>query len=309
MTPVTPATPATRHFLDVDDLDAAELEQVLEAAEVPVSDVRPAFGGRGAALLFEKPSLRTRNSMELAVLQLGGHPVTMGKEEAGIDTRETAEDIARVLSRYHGLIAARVFDHGKLARLASAATVPVVNMLSDQAHPCQTLADLLTLRQRFGALKGRVIAYVGDGNNVCTSLMLGATMQQMEIRVATPRGYAPPEGPVERARHRGEVVVTDDPVAAVRGADVVYTDVWASMGQEAEADSRRQVFAGFTVDDELMDAAGPDAVFLHCLPAHRGEEVTASVLEGPQSLVWQQAENRLHAQRGLLSWLLTEGVQ
>ena len=306
VTPATPATPATRHFLDVDDLDAAELEQVLEAAEVAVSDVRPVFGGRGAALLFEKPSLRTRNSMELAVLQLGGHPVTMGREEAGIDTRETAEDIARVLSLYHGLIAARVFDHGKLERLASAATVPVVNMLSDQAHPCQTLADLLTLRQRFGALKGRVIAYVGDGNNVCTSLMLGATMQQMEIRVATPPGYAPPEGPVERARGRGEVVVTDDPLAAVRGADAVYTDVWASMGQEAEADSRRQVFAGFTVDDELMDAAAPDAVFLHCLPAHRGEEVTASVLEGPQSLVWQQAENRLHAQRGLLLWLLTE---
>jgi ornithine carbamoyltransferase len=237
-------------------------------------------------------------------VQLGGHPITIGRDEAGIDTRETAEDIARVLSRYHAVIAARVFDHAKLERLASTSTVPVVNMLSDDAHPCQALADLLTLRQHFGNLKGRVIAYVGDGNNVCTSLMLGSVMEQMEVRVATPSGYAPPAVMVERARDRGEVIVTEDPMAAVRGADAVYTDVWASMGQEAEAESRRQAFAGFTVDDSLMAAAGTEAVFLHCLPAHRGEEVSASVLEGPQSLVWQQAENRLHAQRGLLSWLL-----
>ncbi len=296
----------TRHLLDVDDLDGDELDQVLEAAEIPWGEIAPVFGGRGAALLFEKPSLRTRNSMEMAVVQLAGHPVTMGGEEAGIDTRETAEDIARVLSRYHAVIAARVFDHGKLERLASVATVPVVNMLSDDAHPCQTLADLLTLRQHFGALKGKAIAYIGDGNNVCTSLMLGAAMQQMEVRVATPPGYAPPDGSVERARDRGDVLITDDPYAAVRDADAVYTDVWASMGQEAEAARRRQEFAGFTVDDALMEAAAPDAVFLHCLPAHRGEEVAASVLEGPQSLVWQQAENRLHAQRGLLYWLLSE---
>jgi ornithine carbamoyltransferase len=164
----------------------------------------------------------------------------------------------------------------------------------------------LTLRQHFGALKGRVIAYVGDGNNVCTSLMLGAVMEHMEVRVATPTGYAPAPASVERARDRGEVLVTDDPLAAVRGADAVYTDVWASMGQEAEADNRREAFAGFTVDERLMEAAAPDAVFLHCLPAHRGEEVAAAVLEGPQSLVWQQAENRLHAQRGLLYWLLVE---
>jgi ornithine carbamoyltransferase len=244
--------------------------------------------------------------MELAVVQLGGHPVTILRDEAGIDTRETAEDIARVLSRYHAVIGARVFDHATLERLASASSVPVVNMLSDEAHPCQALADLLTLRQHFGALKGRSIAYVGDGNNVCTSLMLGATMQDMEVRVATPTGYAPPATVVARARERGEVIVTDDPVAAVRGADAVYTDVWASMGQENESETRRQAFAGFTVDDRLMEAAAADAVFLHCLPAHRGEEVSASVLEGPQSLVWQQAENRLHAQRGLLYWLLVE---
>jgi ornithine carbamoyltransferase len=292
----------TRHFLDIDDLDADELDAVLEAAEN--THPRPVIAGKGAALIFEKPSLRTRSSMELAVVQLGGHPVTIVGDEAGIDTRETAEDIARVLSRYHAVIAARVFDHVKLERLAAASSVPVVNMLSDDAHPCQALADLLTLRQHFGPLKGRVIAYVGDGNNVCTSLMLAAAMGDMEVRVATPAGYAPPAPMVERARDRGDVVVGHDPVAAVRGADAVYTDVWASMGQEDEAERRRRAFAGFTVDDDLMRAAALDAVFLHCLPAHRGEEVSASVLEGPQSLVWQQAENRLHAQRGLLSWLL-----
>jgi len=292
-----------RHFLDVDDLTADELEEVLAEAENP--QPRQVLVGRGAALLFEKPSLRTRNSMELAVVQLGGHPVSIFGDEAGIDVRETAEDIARVLSRYHAVLAARVFDHSKLERLASASTVPVVNMLSDDAHPCQTLADLLTLRQHFeGGLKGRVIAYVGDGNNVCTSLMLGAALQDMEMRVATPPGYAPSWRAVERSADLGEVLVTEDPFAAVRGADAVYTDVWASMGQEAEAERRREAFAGFTVDDDLMEAAAPGAVFLHCLPAHRGEEVSASVLEGPQSLVWRQAENRLHAQRGLLSWLL-----
>ncbi|MBV8985277.1 MAG: ornithine carbamoyltransferase [Acidimicrobiia bacterium] len=294
----------TRHFLDVDDLDVDEIEAVLAEAENPAPP--QVLARRGAALLFEKPSLRTRSSMEVAVAQLGGHPITIVGDEVGIDTRETAEDIARVLSRYHGIIGARVFEHSKLERLASASSVPVVNMLSDDAHPCQTLADLLTLRQHFGNLKGRVIAYVGDGNNVCTSLMVGATMQGMEVRVATPPGYAPPTDAVERAADRGEVVVTEDPFVAVRDADAVYTDVWASMGQEAEADRRRTEFAGFTVDDALMEGAGSDAVFLHCLPAHRGEEVSASVLEGPQSLVWQQAENHLHAQRGLLSWLLTE---
>jgi ornithine carbamoyltransferase len=292
----------TRHFLDVDDLDAHELHDVLDEAENPAP--AQVLTGRGAALLFEKPSLRTRSSMELAVVQLGGHPITIVGDEAGIDTRETAEDIARVLSRYHALIGARVFDHSRLERLSAASNVPVVNLLSDDAHPCQALADLLTIRQHFGGLKGRVLAYIGDGNNVCRSLMLAAVMSDIEMRVATPEGYEPEASAVERARDGGMVTVTADPLEAARGADVVYTDVWTSMGQEAEAVARRRAFAGFTVDDELMAAAAPDAVFLHCLPAHRGEEVTASVLEGERSLVWQQAENRLHAQRGLLSWLL-----
>jgi ornithine carbamoyltransferase len=291
-----------RDFLDVDDLEAEELEAVLDEAENPAPP--QVLAGKGAALVFEKPSLRTRSSMELAVVQLGGHPVTIVGDEAGIDTRETAEDIARVLSRYHGLIGARVFDHHRLERLAAAATVPVVNLLSDDAHPCQALADLLTIRQHFGALKGRVVAYVGDGNNVCRSLMLAAVRTGVEMRVATPEGYEPDASTVERARDRADVFVTTDPTEAVKDANVVYTDVWTSMGQEAESVKRRRAFAGFTVDDDLMAAAAPDAVFLHCLPAHRGEEVTASVLEGPRSLVWQQAENRLHAQRGLVAWLL-----
>jgi ornithine carbamoyltransferase len=294
-----------RHFLDVDDLAPDELEAVLDEAENP--NPPQVLARRGAALLFEKPSLRTRSSMELAVVQLGGHPVTIVGDEAGIDTRETAEDIARVLSRYHALIGARVFDHNRLERLAAASTVPVVNLLSDDAHPCQALADLLTVRQHFGALKGRVLAYVGDGNNVCRSLMLAAVMSHMDVRIATPDGYEPDASAVERARDRADVVVTGDPVEAVQDADVVYTDVWTSMGEEAEGSARRQAFAGFTVDDGLMDAAAPNAVFLHCLPAHRGEEVTASVLEGHRSLVWQQAENRMHAQRGLVAWLLGGG--
>ncbi|MCU1450131.1 MAG: Ornithine carbamoyltransferase [Acidimicrobiales bacterium] len=295
-----------RHFLEVDDLDADELQAVLDEAENPAP--AQVLVGRGAALLFEKPSLRTRSSMELAVVQLGGHPVTILGDEAGIDTRETAEDIARVLSRYHAVIGARVFDHARLERLAAASSVPVVNLLSDDAHPCQALADLLTIRQHFGELKGRVLAYVGDGNNVCRSLMLAGVMTGIEVRVATPEGYEPEAAAVERARDGGIVTVTGDPLEAVQGADVVYTDVWTSMGQEAEAITRRRHFAAFTVNDDLMAAAAPDAVFLHCLPAHRGEEVTASVLEGRRSLVWQQAENRMHAQRGLLSWLLASEV-
>jgi ornithine carbamoyltransferase len=285
-----------RHFLEVDDLSTDELAAVLDLAERP--DPPPVFAGRGAALLFEKPSNRTRVSMEMAVAQLGGHPISLRNEEVGIDTRETAEDLARVYSGMCALIGARVFEHSKLERMASAATIPVVNMLSDDAHPIQALADLLTIRQRFGSLEGRVLAYVGDGNNVCRSLMAAAGVAGMTMRVATPAGYEPPAD--------GRSELTHDPAEAVAGADAVYTDVWASMGQEEEAAQRRREFAGFTVDDDLMGQAGAGAICLHCLPAHRGEEVAASVLEGPQSAVWQQATNRMHAQRGLIWWLLTQ---
>jgi ornithine carbamoyltransferase len=286
----------TRHLLDVDELSPYELATVLDLAEQ--ADPPQVLAGRGAVLLFEKPSNRTRLSMEMAVVQLGGHPVSLRGEEVGIDTREPAEDLARVFSGFCALIGARVFEHDKLVRMAAASPVPVVNLLSDDAHPVQVLADLLTLRQRLGALEGRSLAYVGDGNNVCRSLMLAADLAGMQMRVATPPGYEPaPFGKTE---------LTSDPAAAVDGVDAVYTDVWASMGQEEEAEARRRDFAGFTVDDGLMARAAAGAVFLHCLPAHRGEEVAAAVIDGPQSAVWQQSANRLPASRGLVLWLLQQ---
>jgi ornithine carbamoyltransferase len=281
-----------RHFLEVDDLDADELAEVLRLAEL--ADPPPVLAGKGVALFFEKPSLRTRDSTEMAVVQLGGYPVTHRGDEADIDVREPAADIARVLSGYHSLIAARVFEHAKLERLAAASTIPVVNLLSDDAHPCQAVADLLTLTQRWGSLRGRSIAYVGDGNNVCRSLVLAAQRAGLDVRVATPPGYEP----------NCDVPLFHDPVEAVKGVDAVYTDVWASMGQEAEAAARRRAFERFTVDAALMAHAAPDALFLHCLPAHRGEEVSAEVVDGPQSAVWQQAHNRMHAARGLFLFLL-----
>jgi len=295
----------TRHFLDVDDLTPDELASVLDRAQDP----RPprVLDGRGMALLFEKPSARTRNSMEMAVVQLGGHPVTIRGEEVGFDVRETSEDIARTLACYHAAIGARVFDHRVLERMAAVSDVPVVNLLSDRAHPMQALADLLTLRDRFGALKGLVVAYIGDANNVCRSLMFGAALSSLEIRVASPGGYGPDPADVAHAEGLGgEVMISTDPIEAALGADAVYTDVWASMGQEDEAIARREAFAAFSVDARVMASAAPGAVFLHCLPAHRGEEVAAEVVDGPQSLVWPQAENRMHAARGMLAWLLGE---
>jgi len=283
-------------FLEVDDLDRSGLAAVLDLAERP--DPPAVLAGRGVALVFEKPSNRTRVSMEMAVVQLGGHPISVRGDDVGIDTREPAEDVARALSGYCAALGARVFQHAKVERLAAAASVPVINLLSDDAHPCQALADLLTLRQARGRLDRLTLAYVGDGNNTCRSLMRGTALAGVAMRVAAPAGYEPEPW--------DGVMVTSDPYQAVKGADAVYTDVWASMGQEDEAAARRRAFAGFTVDDDLMAAAGPDAVFLHCLPAHRGEEVTASVVDGAHSLVWRQAANRMHAQRGLLLWLLGE---
>lgn len=283
-----------RHLLEIDDLSGEELTAVLDLAEQ--SDPPQVLVGRGVALLFEKPSNRTRVSMEMAVVQLGGHPISLRNEEVGIDTRETAEDLARVLERFCAVIGARVYEHDKLVRMAAVAGVPVLNLLSDAAHPVQALGDLLTLRQRFGSLEGRSLAYVGDGNNVCRSLMSAAALAGMDMRVATPPGYEPPDD--------GVTLLTHDPARAVAGAHAVYTDVWASMGQEDEAAARRSDFAGFSVDDALMAHAASDALFLHCLPAHRGEEVSASVIDGPRSAVWQQAANRMHAQRGLLLWLV-----
>ena len=294
-----------RHLLEIDDLTPQELREVLLAAAEP--EPAPIFRGRGVALLFEKPSLRTRNSMEMAVVELGGHPLTIRPDEVGLDTRETVEDVTRTLCCYHSLIGARVFAHDKLERMAAVSTVPVVNMLSDDAHPLQALADVLVLAQEFGGvdeLAGRTVAYVGDGNNVARSLALAAGMVGMDVRVATPVGYELAPSDLARIAAAGvAVTTTNDALDAARGADAIYTDVWASMGQEGEADDRRSAFSGFTVDSAVMAAATPGAVFLHCLPAHRGEEVTAEVLEGPQSRVWPQAVHRMTAARGALSWL------
>jgi ornithine carbamoyltransferase len=291
-----------RHLLDIDDLSAAELAAVLDLARAP-SPAR-VLDGKGVALLFEKPSARTRNSMEMAVVGLGGHPVTIRPDEVGIDERETAEDVVRTLGCYHAVVGARVFDHGVLERMAAVDVVPVVNMLSDDAHPLQALADLLTIDAEFGSSPVEV-AYVGDANNVARSLVLACGLAGHPVRVASPEGFGFSD--VDRRRFASvgaQVHETTDPGAAVAGARVVYTDVWASMGQEAEAAERKAAFAGFTVDEALMAGAAGDAVFLHCLPAHRGEEVDGAVVDGPRSRVWPQAANRMHAARGALAWLV-----
>lgn len=292
----------TRHFLEVDDLQAGELADVLDrSAQTSPSQV---LEGRGVALLFEKPSARTRNSSEMAVVQLGGHPVTIRGDEVGFDVRETVEDITKTLACYHAAIGARVFQHSVLERMAAVSSVPIINLLSDAAHPCQVLADLLTLKQEFGSLAGRRLAWVGDVNNVCRSLLAGAALCGMDVALAAPEGYSSADDVIAHARARGiDVTTTTKPEQAVEGADAVVTDVWASMGQEAEAARRRQDFAGYTVDAALMERAAPHAVFLHCLPAHRGDEVSAEVIDGPQSRVWPEAANRMHAMRGLLWWL------
>jgi ornithine carbamoyltransferase len=293
----------TRDLLEVDDLTPEELGLVLDMSLEPTP--APVLDGKGVALLFEKPSARTRNSMEMAVVQLGGHPVTIRPDEVGLDERESAEDVARTLACYHAVIAARVFDHSKLERMATAVEVPVVNMLSDQAHPLQALADLLTIREEFGAVAGRTVAYVGDANNVARSLAIGVGMAGGAFRIASPAGYGFPESDLRLISDQGaDPLTTEDPQSAVAGADVVYTDVWTSMGQEEESASRREAFAAYQVDEELLGLAAPEAILLHCLPAHRGEEVSAGAIDGPASRVWRQAENRMHAARGLLAWIV-----
>ncbi len=308
-----------RHFLDLEACSAAELDDILRLAVQP--ELGPLLAGRGVALLFEKPSARTRNSTEMAVVGLGGHPVYVLPQEVGIDTREPAEDVARTMACYHRILCARVVDHRTLVRMATALDeagfeVPVVNLLSDAAHPCQPLADLLTLRAAFGPdLAGRILTYVGDAaNNVARSLTQAALLVGMEVRLAAPEGYAPDEETLvglrslaQGAGRGGEVSVRHDPLEAAAGADVLYTDVWTSMGQEEEAARRRRDLAGYQIDERLVAVAVEEAVVLHCLPAHRGEEITAEVLEGPRSRVWAQAAHRQTAMRGLLAWLLGAG--
>lgn len=293
----------TRHLLEIDDLSAAELATVLDLSEL--AQPPRVLEGKGVALLFEKPSARTRHSTEMAVVQLGGHPVTARGDEVGLDVRESVEDVTRTLAGYHAALCARVYEHSKLERMVAVATMPVVNMLSDLAHPLQALADLLTLRQRFGTLDGLRIAWVGDFSNVARSLALGAALCGAHVACACPAGYGPSTEDVDRVAAVGGLLdVAGKPMEAAAGAHCVTTDAWYSMGQEAEKARRRQAFEGYTVDADLLAGARADAVFLHCLPAHRGEEVTDDVLDGPQSLIWPQATNRMHSARGVLLFVL-----
>lgn len=292
-----------RHLLEIDDLSPDELVHLCELASLEPADLDQVLAGRGMACVFTKPSARTRNSTEMAVVQLGGHPIYITGDEIGIDTRETAEDVARTLACYHAGICARVHDHSVLERMAAVAGVPVVNLLSDDAHPLQAIADVLTIQAELGSVKDRVVAYIGDANNVTRSLALAVGFLGGETRVASPPGYGFSDVDAERLVVAGvEVAAFDRPEEAVAGADVIYTDTWTSMGQEVERAERLKAFEGFGVDDALLRVA-PDSIFMHCLPAHRGEEVSAAVIDGERSRVWAQAANRLTAIRAVLLWL------
>lgn len=299
-----------RDILSIGDLAPQELRSLLELATRLKKDGHDQpLQGRTLALVFEKPSLRTRLSFEVAMRSLGGHCLYFSPQEVGLGVREPVKDVARVLERHVDCIAVRTFEQEKVEEMARWAAVPVINALSDHEHPTQALADLLTVLEAKGGLAGVTIAFVGDGNNVARSLCLGAAMSGAHFRIASPEGYELPPAVVERARaladgSGGSIALVRHPHEAVAGADVVYTDVWTSMGQEEEAGARRRAFAGYTVDQALMSLAAPDAIFMHDLPAHRGEEVVDEVIEGPRSVVWQQAENKTHAVKALLLLLL-----
>ena len=305
----------TRHFLEISDLSVDELHDVLNLA---LQAPKPILAGKGVALLFEKPSARTRHSSEMAVVQLGGHPVTVSAAEVDLDRRETAEDVARTFAQFHEIIGARVFDHKVIVRMSAALDaanfeVPVVNLLSDVAHPCQAVADVLTLQEAFGAdLAGKTLTYVGDANNVTKSRALALVAMGMEVRIAAPVGYqfdatvlAEIAAYAVEAGVGGSVVQSNDVLTLADGTDAFYTDVWTSMGQEAEAEQRRRDLADYSVSEALMERA-PGAVVLHCLPAHRGEEIETSVLESPSSLVWRQVFHRRTAMIGILQFVLGE---
>ena len=301
-----------RDFLSVDDISGEELAALLDGADRHKPDRRPraTLGGRTVALIFEKPSTRTRVSFEVAVHELGGYPLPLTGGETQLGRGETIEDTAAVLSRYVHAIVLRTFAQENLERLARAGTIPVVNALSDYSHPCQALADLQTIRERKGRLAGLRLAYLGDGNNVAHSLLFAGAKAGMHVTVATPSGYEPIPQVVRRASEiaagtGGSVELGHDPATAAKGADVLYTDVWASMGQELEHGERALIFKPYQLSTDTLAAASADVVVLHCLPAHRGEEIAPEVMDGPNSAVFDQAENRLHTQKALLSWLLT----
>jgi ornithine carbamoyltransferase len=299
-----------RDFLEVDGFTPDRLARLIDRAiawKQSPREVPTPLTGQGVALVFEKPSARTRASTEMAVVGLGGHPMYIRGEEIGLGVRESVEDVARTLAGYCSILCARVFDHATLESMAAAVDEPVVNLLSDRAHPVQALADVLTLREHLGTLEGRRVVFVGDGNNVAASLAFVAALSGIELTVASPPGYELNEDVVDRARNLGGAIeISNDPFEVAKGADALYTDVWTSMGQEDEAEARRSAFAGYQVNADLMATAGEQALFLHCLPAHRGEEVSAEVIDGPRSVVWDQAANRMHSIRALLAELAGE---
>ena len=306
-----------KHLVSLKDHTRAEFEEIFDLARRVKADpgaYADALRGKSLGMIFEKPSTRTRVSFEVGMFQLGGHALNLGINDIQLRRSETVADTARVLSRYVDGIMARVFSHEDLVEMTRHSSVPVINGLSDLLHPVQALADFFTLLERRRRLDGLTLAYVGDGNNMCHALMLGAVKLGVAMRVAAPGGYEPNQLIVKSAvreaqKLKSPVPLTGaDPMEAVQGADAVYTDVWTSMGQEAESDARRQAFHGYTVSAEMMAAAAPDAVFMHGLPAHRGEEVAAEVIDGPQSIVFDQVENRLHVQKALLALLLGGGA-
>ncbi len=300
-----------KHLLNITDLDIDEIHQVLELAQRQPSSLgyplRSSDGTPiGAALIFEKPSNRTRHSMEIAVVQLGGHPIYTRGEEVGLDTREPVEDVARIMSGYHGLIAARVFKHGVVERLASASSVPVINMLSDFSHPLQGLADALTMVQEFGSLSGKTVAYVGDYNNVARSLGEICVKLGAHYRLACPEGYDASSDELQRISSlgSGSIEQSSRPQEIVAGAHAVHTDTWVSMGQEAEKAQRLEIFGAFSVNAQMMALTAAHSIFMHCLPAYRGYEVASEVIDGSASRVIQQGHNRLHASRGVIAHML-----
>ena len=297
-----------RHFRSILDLSPEQLNDLLEASLAMKRDgCGPVLAGQSVALVFEKPSLRTRVSLEVAMQRLGGSAIYLGQQEIGAGEREPVRDVARVLSRMVQGIAARTYAHETVLEFARWSEVPVINALSDEEHPCQALADLLTLRERFSSLRGLRLAYIGEGNNVARSLAFASVLAGMELRCASPRGYSLCEVDLERAHAAGgggSVVQFDDPFEAVRDAAAVYTDVWASMGEEHKLASRVEAFQNFRLNAELLAAAPPDALVMHDLPAHRGEEISDEAIESPRSVVFDQAENRMHTQQAVLAELL-----
>ena len=299
-----------KDLLSIADLSGEETRQVLQRAQQMKADGSgEPLRGKSVALLFEKPSLRTRSSFQVGIQQMGGYSFYLGQEEVGLGTREPVSDVVRVLSGYVDCIIARVFSHDSLVELASYASVPVINALSDWEHPCQILADLLTIQEHKGRLERLKLAFIGDGNNVARSLCLGLPVVGMSFSIAAPAGYNLDERSLDLGRNRAdngpvEVLALTDPSEAVTSADLVYTDAWASMGQEKEADLRRRAFQGYTVDPALLSQAGHDALFMHDMPAHYGEEVAPGMLEHPRSVAYDQAVNRLHAQKAILEFLL-----